>query len=41
MATSYRMRMYYRHLWTQRYIIGGIIWGAVAFLIVAAVVLFA
>ena len=40
MATSYRMRMYRKHLWTQRYIIGGIIWGAIAAIIVVTMVLF-
>jgi len=40
MATSYRMRMYRRHLWTRRYIIGGMFWGAVAAVIVLSVVLF-
>lgn len=40
MATSYRMRMYRRHLWTRRYIIGGIIWGTIGAITVLALVLF-
>jgi hypothetical protein len=39
MATSYRMRMYRRQLWTRRYIIGGIAWGTIAATIVLALVL--
>ena len=35
MATSYRMRMYRRQRWTNRYRTAGIVYGALAFVVVA------
>lgn len=38
MATSYKMRMYRRRRFEQRYLIGGIIWGTILFLAVLGLV---
>jgi hypothetical protein len=40
MKTSYRMRMYRRRTFTNRYLIGGIMWGIILYLTVLALVLF-
>ena len=40
MATSYKMRMYRRQMWQRRYVIGGILWGIIGYLIFLGVVLF-
>ena len=40
MATSYRMRMYRRRMFQQRFVIGGIIWFIIGTAIVIGMVLF-
>jgi hypothetical protein len=38
MRNSYRMRMYRRQAFQNRYTIGGIIWGTIAYLVLIIVV---
>ena len=38
MRESYRMRMYRRQAFQNRYTIGGIIWGCIAYLVLIIVV---
>jgi hypothetical protein len=33
MNNSYKMRMYRRHAFVNRYLIGGIAWGVIAYLV--------
>ena len=40
MRSSYRMRMYRRQAFQNRYMIGGIIWGVILYLAVIALVMF-
>ena len=38
MRDSYKMRMYRRHAFVNRHMIGGIMWGCIAYLIVMLVI---
>lgn len=38
MRSSYKMRMYRRHAFVNRYMIGGIIWGIILYLAVIGIV---
>jgi hypothetical protein len=37
MCESYKMRMYRRQTFVNRYMIGGVIWGCIAYLVVMLV----
>ena len=38
MRESYKMRMYRRQMWQRRYVIGGVMWGIIGYLVVMIVI---